>query len=63
MRVAVLRATLRIELPELARFPSLPWPCDFKVGTVRDRTEARSESVSESASDPRIKDGRIARDK
>lgn len=67
MRVVVLRATLRIEPPEDARFPSLPWPWDFEEGTVRERTEARrewTESVSESASpDPRIKDGRRARDK
>lgn len=43
VRVVVLRATLRIELPELARFPSLPWPWDFEAGTVRERTDARRE--------------------
>ena len=63
VRVAVPRATLRIELPELARFPSR----DFKAGMVRERTEARrewTEIVSESVSpDPRIKDGRRARDR
>ena len=63
VRVAVLRATLRIELPELPRFPSR----DFKAGMVRERTEARrewTEIVSESVSpDPRIKDGRRARDR
>lgn len=63
VRVVVLRATLRIEPPELARFPSR----DFDVGIVRERTDARrewTESVSESVSpDPRIKDGRSARDR
>lgn len=67
VRVAVLRATLRIDPPELAKFPSLPWPWNFELGTARDRTEARrewTESVSESVSlDPRIKDGRRARDR
>lgn len=67
VRVFVLRAILRIELPELATLPSLPWPWDFEVGIVRERTEARrewTESVSESPSpDPRIKDGRRARDR
>ena len=58
VRMAVLRATLRIELPELET--SLPWPWDLEVGIVRESTEARSEwteSVSESTSlDPRTKD-------
>jgi hypothetical protein len=67
VRVAVLRATLRIELPELARLPFLPRSWDFKPGIVRERTEARREWTeigSESVPpDPRIKDERMVRDR